>query len=146
MPRLLTGRSGQRTLRFASWVLLFSFLPMLTFVGHWPALDLPLPGTGAYLRIPFSGLSHDGPASDGHNHTHGRQDTRQHARHCHADAAGCSDTPVPGLATVAMLRAAVGFLGIDGAWRLNEATEAPALRAVAVDPFDPPPRLVLVRS
>ncbi len=144
--RMLTGGSDQRTLRFAAWVLLLSFLPMLTFVGHWPAIDIPLPGTDAYVRIPLSGVSHEGAAADGHSHSHGGQGADQHAQHCHADASGCSDTPVPGLATVAMLREVVGFLGIDGAWRLNEAAATPDLRAVAVDPFEPPPRLVLVAS
>lgn len=120
---------------------------MLTFVGHWPAVDIPIPGTGLYARVPLSGVGHGPRGGDGHTHTHGSPaagDQAQHAQHCHAESAGCSDTPLPGLSTVAMLREVLGFIGLGGAWHKAEGSAPAGLRAIALIPSDPPPRSALL--
>lgn len=137
---LFTGTASPRAGRLVAWVLAISFLPMLTFVGHWPAIDIPLPGMDAYVRVPLSGAGHGDAGT--HSHTGGSHshDGDGHAQHCHAGAAGCSDTPVPGLSTVAMLREVVGSLGATDAWLSTELASDAMLRPISLIPLDPPPR------
>ncbi len=58
-----------------------SLVPMLTFMGHWPAA-VPIPGTNEYLSVPLAG-----------HHSHAEDDGHDHAQHCHGDSASCSDVP-----------------------------------------------------
>jgi hypothetical protein len=79
-----------RARRRSSWVLLLALLPLLTFMGHWPA-SVPIPGTDSYLSIPLAGAE----THDEENETH------NHSQHCHAGAASCSDAPAAAGVTIA---------------------------------------------
>jgi len=141
---LFTGTASPRAGRLAAWLLAISFLPMLTFVGHWPAIEIPLPGTDAFLRVPLTGTGHADAGTHAHTgsaHSHDGESGDGHAQHCHAGSAGCSDTPVPGLSTVAMLRDVVGSLGATDAWLSTDLASDAMLRPISLIPLDPPPRL-----
>lgn len=110
----------------AAW-LLFALLPMLTFAGHWPE-TIDIPGTNHYLALPFAA-----------SHAHGDD----HGGHCHADSAGCSDTPAPVATGFAVLNESLLILGA-GALLIAAgvlANRAPESRAVA--PRRRPPKGVL---
>jgi hypothetical protein len=83
---------------------------MLTFMGHWPRVVIPLPGD-AYLAVPFTGS----PGHDGHHHSHGSPegDAAEHERHCHAAAATCSNFQTSASAPVAVVRDTLAFLGAN---------------------------------
>jgi hypothetical protein len=97
----LTSTVGRRA---ASWVLILALLPTLTFFGHWPQ-QVSIPGTNYYLAIPGSpAAASEGEASDGHDHS----------RHCHADAASCSDVPAASGVSFAVMNETLAFFGAGG--------------------------------
>lgn len=105
------------------WLLLAAFLPTLTFLGHWP-LRVDIPGTAIYVGLP------DANRAAGHDHH----------RHCHADAASCSDAPVTGTATIGLLANSVAFSGLQSPL-IGMVTAQPSFRAQAdVAPDYPPPK------
>ncbi len=87
--------------RRASWILVLALLPTLTFFGHWPA-ELSIPGTGYYLALP--GAAPASVEGDGHDHS----------RHCHADAASCSDVPAAAGVSFALLNESLALFGAAG--------------------------------
>ncbi|PFG73506.1 hypothetical protein [Tepidiforma thermophila] len=124
-------------------VLLVSLLPMLSFFGHWPALAVPIPGTGIELQLPFSGpVPGDGGThdhADGHAHAPG-----DHEAHCHAEMATCAETQVGGQAPVTVLLETVLQLLGAGAWVAFAACAALAPRPADPAGIDPPPRTPLL--
>ena len=78
--------------------LLAALLPMLTFVGHWPA-HLDIPGTDYYVALPF--------AAPVHSH----QTETDHGSHCHANSASCTDKPVGAGVGFALLNESLAMLG-----------------------------------
>jgi hypothetical protein len=123
-------------------VLLLALLPMLTYMGHWPSLEFPIPGTGAYWQLPFSdgwGAGHDDSA--GHSHSHDTEEG-DHAQHCHTNMGSCLVATVGAIAAAAILMAVVAFIG--RASRLvgwETAAQTPPLDWLAA-PLTPPPRLL----
>jgi hypothetical protein len=102
--------------RFAGLSRLLLLSLALTVVGpdHW---DVSLPGF----------------AEGSHHHAEG------HERHCHGDAANCSDVPVPPLGGLAGILSDAGLpLGAGTAWVRIEAV-AHLLVAIAVPVAVPPP-------
>jgi hypothetical protein len=90
--------------RRASWILVLALLPTLTFFGHWPG-QIPIPGTGYHLAIPGSSTAAPaGAANEGHDH----------ASHCHADAATCSDVPATAGVSFAILNETLALFGAGG--------------------------------
>lgn len=108
----------------AAW-LLFALLPMLTFAGHWPE-TIDIPGTNLYLAVPFA-------ASHAHADDHGG--------HCHAESAGCSDTPVPAATGFAVLNEALLALVTAGLLVAAAACTALTPESQAVEPRRRPPKL-----
>ena len=92
-----------RARRRASWALLLALLPILTFMGHWPAA-VHIPGTESYLSIPLAGAEGHDDESDHHNHS----------EHCQAGSAGCSDTPAAAGVTIAVGNTALAIALADG--------------------------------
>ena len=128
----ITG--GAQAPRATAWLLLLALLPTLTFFGHWPGFEIPLPGVDASIGLPFAG----------HTHAHGEAGAGEdHGRHCHEDSAGCSDVPFTGASGFLLLAEAVAGLAAAApllAVRLA-AAHAPAGRTVAPEPN--PPRVTL---
>lgn len=113
-----------------SLLMLAAILPTLTYLGHWE-LVVPLPGDQELTIIAAEG---------GHTHRHDDDHAAEHARHCHGDAASCSDAPFTGVSAFALLSAAVALLGTAGT-----AHEVPGgwwhpHRSNRVNPLLRPPR------
>jgi hypothetical protein len=89
--------SAAATRRRALWLFL-ALLPMLTFAGHWPS-QIDIPGTNFYLALPLA------------SHAHVHDSGEDHGRHCHANAASCSDVPAPAGAGFALLSETLALLG-----------------------------------
>jgi hypothetical protein len=100
-----------RRARLLSWLLLASLMPLLTFMGHWPA-SIPIPGTDAYLTVPLAGKANQG-------------DHHDHSQHCHGGSASCTDAPAAAGISVALeneplavtFAAAVLVVALAAAWR-----------------------------
>jgi hypothetical protein len=118
--------------RRLSWALLLALVPMLTFMGHWPA-SLPLPGTDLYVSVPLAGAEHHAGHEDGSE--------AEHAKHCHGASASCSDVPAAAGVSLAMLASGPAFVIasallialVYAAWRPGVP--------LAVSPGRRPPRL-----
>ncbi len=97
---------------------------MLTYLGHWPAFAIPIPGTGVAVSVPFAA---EGSPGD-------------HHQHCHGDAAGCASSPGGGGVVIALLTAAAAVIIPGG--RLTPVPATPAgLRLQHLPAPDPaPPR------
>lgn len=90
--------------RRASWILILALLPTLTFLGHWPG-QISIPGTDYYLAIPGSASAPSGDTStSAHDHT----------RHCHADAASCSDVPAAAGVSFALMNETLALIVAGG--------------------------------
>ncbi|MFN0094947.1 MAG: hypothetical protein ACKVVT_09230 [Dehalococcoidia bacterium] len=122
MERLLGWQHGRRR---ASLALLFALLPMLTFVGHWPEMEVSLPGGAGVLRLPGGEPPHS--------------EEGDHARHCHAGVASCGDQPPTGSVPLAVLGAFVDGLPLSDAFARALAESTP-LRASVLAAEPPPPR------
>lgn len=141
-----TGRTYATARRQRGWVLLIAILPTLTFLGHWPRIEIPLPGTGAHVVLPFlqgdhvaidqadTVLHNDGPTARPHEHE------EDHGRHCHANAASCSDVPFTGASAFAMMHAAAASIGAESPATAIATTWWQPHGAFAVDPEIQPPR------
>jgi hypothetical protein len=133
--------------RLVSWWLLIAILPALTFLGHWPETRIDIPGTNAWFVVPLTGGHDDGA----HEHagagaqsrgttTIGTEDPDAHARHCHADAASCTDAPFTGASAFALLCESVALLGAAGVqFALVSAWWRPS-RVLSTAPDLRPPR------
>jgi len=129
--------SSARTRRRASWVLLAALLPMLTFMGHWPA-SLPIPGTDLYVSVPFAG------AEQAHSHEAGAgagagADEASHEQHCHAGAAGCSDIPAAAGVSFGLMNQPVAFV-IGGLLLLMGVRWWQPRASTTISPVLQPPR------
>jgi hypothetical protein len=116
-PWLSARFDSPGAIRRLGLLLLLSFLPSLTFLGHWPRVEIPIPGSDSYILVPGTGVeesthpahSHDdGGSIGGQAHTH--------EQHCHANLASCSDVPLTTISPVAHMAEAIGLLGADGAF------------------------------
>lgn len=136
----------QQAGRWRAWILLVAFVPSLTFAGHWPALAITIPFVRATIVVNLGGASrtgHDDGAASGQAQG---DDAEQHARHCHADAASCSDIPFTGGSafallqdSVALLAAAATLSAIVGSCWLPHGSQS-------LFPEPPPPRLSFAMS
>lgn len=106
-----------------AWLLLLAILPTLTFMGHWPDIRIGIPGSTAWLTIPLASEGdhhHEGtPGEHGANpedehHSEFGTEEDGHGRHCHADAASCTNTPFTGISAFALLSESVALLGAGG--------------------------------
>jgi len=131
---LLSGRRAQLA---PSWVLVLALLPMLTFMGHWPA-TVSIPGTSLYVSIPLAGAEPHATHNDG-----GGEGTHDHSQHCHGDSASCSDVPALAGVSFALLGEAVALgaaggmllLAIGRLWRPSTANAlAPGRRPPRIAP------------
>jgi hypothetical protein len=89
--------------RRAALLLFAALLPMLTYVGHWPAFAIAIPGTAYELSLPF--VAAETAAGD-------------HHQHCHADAADCSSGPGSVALAISVLAAGLAFRIPEGPLRL----------------------------
>jgi hypothetical protein len=129
--------SSARTRRRVSWALLAALLPMLTFMGHWPA-SLPIPGTDLYVSVPFAG------AEQAHSHEAGAgagagADEASHEQHCHAGAAGCSDIPAAAGVSFGLMNQPVAFV-IGGLLLLMGVRWWQPRASTTISPVLQPPR------
>ena len=113
-----------------AWLLLLGFLPSITFMGHWPALHVDIPGTGLYVGLPA-------PAKPAHADETGQS----HENHCHESVASCSDQPITGISAFALLNETVVFLGVSAMLVAMVALTWQPRRAVSLIPELQPPRL-----
>lgn len=124
-------RSGAGSPRAAA-LLLAALLPMLTYFGHWPAVSIPIPGTGIAVAIPFAAEEAPG----------------DHHQHCHGESAGCASSPGSVGLAVTLLAAAVA-VAIPGG-RLIPVPAAPGglrLQHLPIpDPAPPRPAPVAAHS
>lgn len=102
----------------ASWAMACAILPSLLFLGHW-SLRFDLPGTSARLVV-LPGEEH----SADHDSPHGQSSNDAHERHCHGDAASCSDVPFAGGSAFALLK--------EFAVRLPGAAESVGVAALVI--------------
>lgn len=123
--------SSARMRRRASWVLLAALLPMLTFMGHWPA-SLPIPGTDLYVSVPFAG------AEQAHSHE-AEADEASHEQHCHAGAASCSDIPAAAGVSFGLMNQPVAFV-IGGLLLLMGVRWWQPRASTTISPVLQPPR------
>jgi hypothetical protein len=107
-----------RSPRRQAVILLIAFLPTLTFAGHWD-----VPAFRDFLNASFPG----GHSHSAHAHT--PAEAHEHARHCHANLASCTDAPATGTAAVAHLSADVA--------RLTALTPFLPVHARAGEPHSP---------
>jgi hypothetical protein len=109
----LTSRdAAAERLRWKSKLLLLAILPTLTFLGHWPALTLNVPGLALSLTIPFvSEETLDHAAAISGPVVSSGTDAQEHTQHCHANVATCTDIPFTGGSAFALIGEAVAFLG-----------------------------------
>ncbi len=125
----------RKTEQRLAWLLLAALLPMLTFMGHWPA-TLPLPGTNFYLTVPLAGAAPNAQSAGSHSH----------GDHCHGESSECGDSGSSSSAGPAFLSERPIGLSLSAAlialallwWRpADAASPGPELR--------PPRRPVLAR-
>lgn len=116
--------------RAVVWLLLIGILPSLTFMGHWPALHVDIPGTNLYLGLPDVGES-----------ARGHQGGQSHENHCHESVASCSDQPITGISAFALLAESVALIGVAGALVAVAARWWQPRRPVSLLPELQPPRL-----
>lgn len=81
-----------------SWVLFLALLPSLSFFGHWPN-EFAIPGTAYAIAIPGAA---------------GGTDAHDHASHCHAEAASCSDAPAAAGVSFALMNESLTLLVAGG--------------------------------
>lgn len=111
-------------------ILLFSFLPTLTFVGHWEEIvrgtavtSLQMPASGAII---FDAVMQ-------------QADQARHAMHCHTNLGSCSEQPMPaGVGLFASRETRPGPPPALVAARLQEV--ALVVPGPAFAPLLPPPR------
>ncbi len=106
-------------------------LPMLTFMGHWPA-ELHVPGTELYLGI----------AGGAHSHSHA-DGSESHSQHCHGDSAGCSEAPATAGVSFGLMNDAVALAMAGGLLLLVAARGWSARSQNALAPDLRPPRAIL---
>ncbi len=116
-----------RQRRAALWLLL-ALLPMLTFAGHWPS-HIDIPGTNLYVTLPF--------ASQAHDHAGAGDD---HGRHCHANAANCSDVPAAAGVSFALMNETIATLGVGALMVAIALASWQAPPALAISPELRPPK------
>jgi len=81
-----------------SWVLFLALLPSLSFFGHWPE-QFAIPGTAYAIAIPGAA---------------GGAEAHDHASHCHAEAASCSDAPAAAGVSFALMNESLTLLVAGG--------------------------------
>jgi hypothetical protein len=102
--------------RFARWSMIAALALMLAAPDHW---GRPL------------GARHD------HGHeSSSAQEAQAHARHCHGDAATCTDLPLTGVGGLAALQ---GWLAMPASFVPRDRAEAVSLPADRCDDVIPPP-------
>jgi hypothetical protein len=139
-PPVLTPRSS----RVRHLILIVALLPMLTYLGHWPAIEFPIPGTGAYWQLPFSEGWGTGHGEDGHSRSHRStgSDDGNHAQHCHTDMGSCLHATIGAIAAAAILLASLAFIGQASrfvAWEMRAATPVKDWLSA---PLTPPPQVL----
>lgn len=102
---------------------------MLTFMGHWPT-SVAIPGTDLYVAVPFAG------AEPGH----GEATHHDHAKHCHGDAASCTDAPAAAGVSIALVTGLVTLPVAGGLLSFALLVAALPLVAWSVAPDRRPPR------
>jgi hypothetical protein len=135
---MLTGlRHGvyARSVRVPAWLVLLAIFPALTFLGHWPALSVDIPGTDLFLGWPGQAHTHDDGAPESPDH-----DADGHARHCHSGVATCSDVPFTGASGFALLQEAMAAIGAAGVLTLLVVAVWGPARPRLPGPETPPPR------
>ncbi len=144
-----TGRAASERLRWRSKLLLVAILPALTFFGHWPVITLHVPGAALDLTVPFvseetahsaSGDTTGGPTAGSSSDAH------EHAQHCHADAASCTDVPFTGASAFGLLNDTMAFLGAGALLMLMIATAWRPRQDAPVGPELRPPRALLLSA
>ena len=113
----------------ASWALFLALVPMLTFMGHWPRV-LPIPGTDSFVYVPLAGASHE---AEGHH---------DHSKHCHGDAASCTDAPAAAGVTNLLMHALVSLPGVTAVLFLGLLATVPAPAGSTIAPELRPPRAI----
>lgn len=116
--------------RRASWALFLALLPMLTFMGHWPEM-VSIPGTQLYIRVPLAGHQVEQDHDGGHH---------DHAKHCHGDAASCTDAPAAAGVAIALMGSIVALPAAHALLLLGLIAGAVPLAALSVSPELRPPR------
>lgn len=124
------GLLSAATLRAFSLAMALSVLLNITAPDHWRIANPP------GLALAARGHEHlDQAAPRGHH-----DDGPEHARHCHGDAATCSDLPLTATGGFIAL-AALLALGGGGMDRSGRASRAPGIpRGWDRAPASPPPR------
>ena len=111
-------------------VLLLAMLPMLTFMGHWPA-SFDIPGTSYYVGMPFTG-------AQGHSHEGG--EGHDHSSHCHGDSASCSDVPAQAGVSFGLMTEAIALVVAAAVLFAVAKTARTILREYVLSPEPQPPR------
>jgi hypothetical protein len=124
--KVMPGRKGM-VARIGARALLIAFLPSLLFLGHW-TIRFDIPGTDLYVGMPESA----------HVHTEG--DGHDHAQHCHANVASCSDVPFTGASAFALMSESVAYLGFGGVLLALGLCWWTPSRTATVAPEPTPPR------
>jgi hypothetical protein len=107
-------------------ILLFSFLPTLTFLGHWD-------------EILDGGAPEPSPASAIADFAAEQAEQIEHASHCHTNLGSCSAQPMPaGVGLLATHEALLGPPPSIFEARLEDGAQAPP--GPALIPLLPPPR------
>lgn len=91
--------------QLASWAMALALLPSLLFLGHWGvSIRIPAAGVNVVL-VPASQAALGEHASKPQDRGRPYGDKPDgHGRHCHGDAASCSDVPFAGAGGFAVLR------------------------------------------
>lgn len=128
-------------------MLLIAILPALTFFGHWPVITIPMPGAALDLTVPFvseeSAYEPAGATTPGTT-TGSSSDAHEHAQHCHADAASCTDVPFAGASAFGLLNDPMALLGAGALLTIVIGTTWKPRRGAAIGPDLRPPRASLL--
>ena len=129
--------SARRFSAFAPCVLLVAFIPMLTFMGHWPA-TVSIPGTSYEVAVPLAGASH----SDGH----ADEESSGHVNHCHGGVASCGDAPAGAGVSLSLYQDPVAVATVSLALIAVWLAAWQPRRSIAIAPELLPPKLTLQPS
>jgi len=139
-------RRAAARLQLQSKFLLLAILPALMFFGHWPEITVHVPGSSLDLTVPFASedAAHQ-PAGAVTGPTAGSSgDAHEHAQHCHADAASCTDAPFTGASAFGLLNDTLLLLGAGALMTLVIASAWRPGREAQIGPDLRPPRALLL--
>jgi hypothetical protein len=132
--RCQAARSSAQTRSHGPWgecalaaLLLFAFLPTLTFLGHWDEifLDSALGSNRVYAPPDAASIL---------SRTAQQADDEQHEQHCHTNLGSCSEQPMP---------AGIGLLAIHDALLPAAPLASTLVFAAAAQTLPEPPLLTL---